>query len=291
MDEVEKERLRHIKIRNHPVEVLVWYGHYDVDGIGANESLKIMVAEEYKIYLGGVRMRDITKSGRRPLDFTKYDSYLNRPEDLDGEGILQKVKELAEEVDAIFNQMTDANTLSVLKPFFYDPSGDLDAAAINMGPNKGIPVTGPQRNVYIPPFETRTENLINAIRLVMEFVERLTAASEYVMGRESSIVGGSGTATRTQAIVQSAEIRFTLPSERLRLGASRILNTHLDLVQLNIPQGFEEKVVGESDEPIFHAGELTDEGISGEFQAYLLPDPSMGSKQTAIVTGKQGCPY
>jgi len=42
----------------------------------------------------------------------------------------------------------------------------------------------------------------------------------------------------------------------------------------------EEKVLGEKGDKIFHAGELTDEGISGEFYAYLLPDPSMGSKET-----------
>ncbi len=279
IDEDEKERLRLIKVRNMPVKVIREYLSYDVDGSGVNESIRIMICPEYRIYLGGVKMRDITKSGKRPLYFTKYDNYLARPDDLDGEGILHKVRELAEEVDACFNQLTDAHTLAVLRPFFYDPMGDIDAPAMNLGPNKGMPVTDPQRNVYFPEIGIATERLINAIRLVMEFVERLTAASEYVMGRESETVGGSGTATRTQAIVQSAEVRFTLPSERLRLGAAGILNQHLDLLQLNIPQGMEEKVLGEKGDKIFQAGELTDEGISGEFIAFLLPDPSMGSKQ------------
>ena len=276
----EKERLRAIKIRNMPVEVVREYLHYDVDGTGVQESVRIMVSSEHNIYMGGVRMRDITKSGRRPLDFTKYDNYLDRPDDLDGEGVLHKVRELAEEVDACFNQLTDAHTLAVLRPFFFDPSGDIDAPAMNMGPNKGIPVTDPQKNVMFPDVQIPTERLINSIRLVMEFVERLTAASSYVMGKESEQVGGSGTATRTQAIVQAAEVRFSLPSERLRFGAARILNTHLDLIQLNIPQGMEEKVLGEKGEKIFIAGELTDQGISGEYTSFLLADPAMGSKQT-----------
>lgn len=276
----EKERLRQIKLRNMPVDVVRWYGHYDVDGSGMNDSVRIYVSEEHRIYLGGVRMRDVTKSGRRPLSFTKYDYYIERPKDLDGEGVLMKVYELAHEIDAIFNQMTDANTLSVLRPFFYDPSGDLDASAITLGPNKGIPVTDPQKNVYFPEMKMNITDLMNAIKMVMEFIERLTAASEYIMGRESDIVGGSGTATRTQAIVQSAEVRFTLPSERLRAGASDILSTHLDLIQLNIPMGFEQKVLGEKGEPIFQQGELNDMGLAGDFTAYLLPDPSMGSKET-----------
>lgn len=279
VDEDKKERLKKIKLRNMPVKVIREYLNYDIDGTGINESIKVIVSSEHRIYLGGVRMRDITKSGKRPLDFTKYDSYLSRPDELDGEGVLTKVRELAEEVDACFNQLTDAHTLAVLRPFFYDPSGDVDAPAIQLGPNAGIPVTDPQKNVYFPDMAIPTERLINAIKLVMEFIERLTAASSYMMGKESEIAGGSGTATRTTAIMQAGEVRFSLPSERLRFGAARILQQHLDLIQLNIPPGMEEKVLGEKGEKIFQDGEITDEGISGEYYAYLLPDPSMGSKE------------
>lgn len=275
-----KEEFRQVKLRNQEVEVVRWYGHFDYNGDGIEENIRVMVSPEHRLYLGGVDMVNVTFSGRRPLNFTKYDNYLDRLDDLDGEGVVNKVKELAEEIDAIFNQMTDAHTLAVLRPFFYDPSGDIDAPAIVLGPNKGIPVTDPNKNILFPQIDIPTDRLINAIRLVLEFVERLTAASEYIMGRESDIVGGSGTATRTNAIVQSAEIRFTLPSERLREGAANILTTDLDLIQINIQPGFEQRVLGEGGEPIFKAGELADEALSGKFTAYLLPDPSMGSKQT-----------
>ncbi len=276
----DKEEFKEVKLRNQEVEVIRWYGNFDYNGDGVAENIRLMVSPEHKLFLGGIDMVNVTYSGRRPLNFTKYDSYLERLDDLDGEGILLKVKELAEEIDAIFNQMTDAHTLAVLRPFFYDPSGDVDAPAIVLGPNKGIPITDPNKNILFPQLEIPTERLINAIRLVLEFVERLTAASEYIMGRESDIVGGSGTATRTNAIVQSAEIRFTLPSERLRQGAADILTTELDLIQLNIPDGFEQLVLGEGGEPIFKAGELSDQGLMGKFTSYLIPDPSMGSKQT-----------
>ena len=272
--------IKAVKLRNEEVEVIRWYGNFDYNNDGVAENVRVMISPDHKLFLGGIDMVNVTNSGRRPINFRKYDNYLDRMDDLDGEGVLFKCKELAEEIDAIFNQMSDAHTLAVLRPFFYDPSGDVDAPAIVLGPNKGIPITDPSRNVYFPPFDIPTERLINAIRLVLEFVERLTAASEYIMGRESGIVGGSGTATRTNAIMQSAEIRFTLPSERLRQGAADILTTELDLIQLNIPEGFENLVLGEGGDPIFKQGELTDKGLSGKFTAYLLPDPSMGSKQT-----------
>jgi hypothetical protein len=150
---------------------------------------------------------------------------------------------------------------------------------MKLAPNVMHPVTDPARNVYFPEFQINTDRLINAIRMVLEFIERLTAASSYVMGRESDIVGGSGTATRTNAIVQSAEMRFTRPVERLKDGAARILTRLLDIIQLNIPPGMDQRVLGEDGKPIFQQGELSDQGVSGQYDAYLIGDATMGSKE------------
>ena len=276
----EREKMRSIKIRNHPVTLIKWYGNYDADGDGFAEDIRIYVVPEYRLYLGGIPLTKITKSGARPLNFTKFESRLECPEQNWGVGVLEKVKELSEEIDAIFNQMTDGNTLSILMPFFYDPGGDTDAPNLTIAPNRGVPISNPNQNVFFPQINIQVDRLLNAIRLVLEFIERLTAASAYVLGKESEVVGGSGTATRTNAIMQSAEQRFALPAERLREGAASIVNHHLSLLQLNIPPGLERRILGEKGEPLFEANELSQEGISGEFDAYLLPDPAMGSKQS-----------
>lgn len=280
VQDMDKERIRGVKVRNYPVTFLKWYGSFDADGDGFPEDVRIIVCPEFKLYLGGIAVKNLTKSGKRPLTFTKLSSRLECVDENWGLGVLEKIKELAEEIDAIFNQLTDGNTLSVLMPFFYDPGGDMDAPNMTLAPNKGIPVSAPQQNVYFPQINIQTDRLINAIRLVLEFIERLTAASSYILGKESEIVGGSGTATRTNAIMQSAEQRFALPAERLREGAASILSQHLDLLQLNIPPGLERRILGEKGEPLFEANELTQLGISGEFDAYLLADPAMGSKET-----------
>lgn len=276
----EQNKLKGIKIRNHPVKELRWYGNFDADGDGFAEDVRIIISPEHKIYLGGVRMTDITKSGKRPISFTKISSRIECPDQNWGRGVLENIKELCEEIDAIFNQMTDGNTLSILMPGFYDPGGDLDAPNLTLAPNKMTPVSNPQQNVFFPQVNIQTDRLVGAIQLVIQFIERLTAASSYVLGKESEIVGGSGTATRTNAIMQSAEQRFALPAERLREGAAQIANQHLDLLQLNIPPGLERRILGEKGEALFEGNELTQLGISGEFDAYLLPDPSMGSKET-----------
>ena len=275
----EAQAIRDIKIRNKPIKIQKEYLNFDSDGDGFPEDIRVIVSLDHNIFLGAVAVKNLTKSGKRPIHFQKFDNRLNRPEENDGEGVLEKIKELAEEIDAIFNQLTDANTLGILRPGFYDPMGNLDAPVLKLAPNKLTPVPDPSRNVFFPDFSVPVQQLLEAIRLVLEFIERLTAASSFVFGKEGQFAGGSGTATQTNAIIQSAETRFQRPAERLRKGAGEIFNQHLDLLQLNIPKGLEKRILGEKHEPVFEDNELSSEGISGQYDAYILPDPAMGSKQ------------
>lgn len=265
------------KLRSTPVEVLKVYRKIDIDDDGIEEDIRILIEPLNRIYLGGVAVKDLSKRVIRPIDFTKVNNLLENPDALEGYGFLEMVLPLAEEIDAIFNQITDANTFSILRPGFYDPAGNLQPQNITLAPNKLIPVPDPQRNIYFPNIDIPTERLMLAMKGVLEFIERLTGASSYVMGKESEIVGGSGTATRTQAIVGASEQRFAMPAIRLRRGAARILTLILDQIQKNIPSGLENRILGENGEPIFNGNELTAEGISAELDAYLLDDVSMGS--------------
>ena len=271
------EILKEVKLRATPIDIIKCYLKIDIDRDGIAEDIRVLVDPLRRIYLGGVAVKDLSKRGVRPLDVTKINDLLEAPDCLEGYGYLEMIMPLAEEIDAIFNQITDANTLSVLRPGFYDPSGNLQPQNITLAPNKMIPVPDPQRNVYFPPIEIPTERLMLAMRGVLEFIERLTAASSYVMGKESEIVGGSGTATRTQAIVGASEQRFAIPAMRLKQGAARILTLILDQIQKNIPPGLETRILGEDGEPLFTENELTAEGISSELDAYLLDDASLGS--------------
>ena len=274
------EELKRVKLRNVPVTILQEMVGIDMDGDGFPEQLKILVHPDFQLFLGAVDLSQLSRRGLRHLDLTLFMPRLDEPEGLRGLGSLEMVRELALEIDAIFNQMTDANTLSVLRPFFYDPSGDIDVPNMKLQPNKGIPISNPAQAVFVPEFNIQTERFINAVRLCTEFIERLTAASAYVMGKESEIVGGSGTATRTEAIVGAADQRHSVPTERLREGVTRLINQHLDLLQVNIPPGLEDRILNDEHDPLFAPNELSQNAISGEFDSYLLPDDSFGSKET-----------
>ncbi len=278
LEKAEKIASLHAKRRNTQVECLTWYGPFDANEDGFAEEIAVRVAIRDEIYLQGFPVSVISRRGKRPIVQTNF---LNRMFKLLGIGVLEQVKPLAEEIDACFRQLQDANTLGIMKWGFYDPNSDYNPDEHVAKPRAMYPVTNPSQNVYFPDMSVPIERLIMAIKLVLEFVERLTAASSYVMGKESSIVGGSGTATRTSAIMSSAEARFNLPAMNIRDGIAEILTDIFDLCHSNMPEGLEKRILGENNEPVFETNEDIKAAFMTEMDCYLEPNASFGNVDTA----------
>lgn len=277
LEEAERIRVQDSKIRNHIVESLIWYGPFDVDQDGFAEEICVMIAKDEEVFLRAFKTSKISRRGKRPFNLIPFLQRLNK---LMGIGVLEQIKPLAYEVDACFRQLQDANTLSIMRWGFYDPNSDYNPEEHVAKPRAMYPVTNPSQNVYFPDVNIPTERLLNAIRLVLEFIERLTAASSYMLGKESEIVGGSGTATRTQAIVSSAEIRFNMPASNLRTGLANILTDIFDMCFMNMPDGLERRIVGEDGELVFDSSEEVQDAFANEMDAYLAPNPSFGDANT-----------
>lgn len=273
LEQAEKIADADAKRRAHVVETLIWYGNFDADKDGFPEEICAMITLKEEIYLRAFKTSRINRKGDRPI---RQINFIDRIHKLLGIGVLEQVKPLAEEIDAVFRQIQDANTLSILKWGFYDPNSDYSPDEHVAKPRAMYPVTNPSQNVFFPDMQIPTERLLNAIRLVLEFVERLTAASSFVMGKEGNFSGGSGTATKTAAIVSSAEQRFNLPTTNIRRGLGIILTDIFDLCHMNMPAGLEKRILGENDEPVFETSEEVKDAFLQEMDAYLLPNASFG---------------
>jgi hypothetical protein len=279
MAEGERIAKTNVRRRMYPIEVLEWYGPYDADNDGFPEECIFLVDNTTKTYLGGRRLSDISKRCKRP--FTKL-GFMERECSFYWIGVLEQVKSLADELDACMNQLIDANTLSIMRWGFYDPTGDYEPETHVAKPRAMYPVRNPNASIYFPDMQIPIERLIAAIRLVLEFVERLTAASSYIMGKESEIVGGSGTATRTQAIVSAANERYAIPADYLKNGLSELLTNILCQYQMHIKPGLESRVLGENGEMIFRPGELYDQAIDGELDAFIQGSTSLGDRNVEM---------
>lgn len=81
LSEDEAERVRDARIRNHPVKVVREYIHLDLNKDGFAEDILVKVSLEHDLYLGGVEVKNLTFSGKRPLDYTKYESRIEAPQE------------------------------------------------------------------------------------------------------------------------------------------------------------------------------------------------------------------
>lgn len=277
MEKAEKIQDLNAKRRSSVVECITWYGPFDANEDGFPEEIAVRVAVKDEIFIQGFATSTISRRGDRPLVQTNF---LNRMFKLLGIGVLEQVKPLAEEIDAVFRQIQDANTLGIMRWGFYDPNSDYDPEEHVAKPRAMYPVTNPSQNVFFPDMNVPIERLIAAIQLLMEFVERLTAASSVVMGKEGKFAGGSGTATRTQAIVSSADARFNLPAMNIRDGIAGILTQIFDLCFLNMPEGLEKRILGEDHEPIFESGQAIKEAFYTQMDSYLEPNAAFGDVNT-----------
>jgi hypothetical protein len=277
LEKAEKVADADAKRRASVVETLIWYGNFDADKDGFAEEICGMISLKEEVFLRAFKVARINRKGERPI---RQINFINRIHKLLGIGVLEQVKPLAEEIDAVFRQIQDANTLSILKWGFYDPNSDYSPDEHVAKPRAMYPVTNPSQNVFFPDMQVPTERLLNAIRLVLEFVERLTAASSFVMGKEGNFSGGSGTATKTAAIVTSAEQRFNLPTSNIRRGLGAVLTDIFDLCHMNMPAGLEKRILGENDEPIFETSEEVKDAFLQEMDAFLLPNASFGDVGT-----------
>jgi len=274
LEEAEDVADFNAKRRNMPIECLRWFGRYDANGDGFDEELVVLITNKDEVFIRAYPLSTISRTGKRPII---HKNFVDRIGDkLLGMGLLEQVKPLAEEIDACFRQMTDANTMSIMRWGFYDPNSDYDPDEHVAKPRAMYPVSNPTQNVYFPDLQVPIERLINAIKLITEFIERLTAASSYVMGKESEVVGGSGTATRTQAIVSAADTRFNLPATNLREGISDIFTETFNLCCLNMPDGLEDKILGEQGEKVFPDDQIMKDALALEMECYLIPPADLG---------------
>lgn len=273
------------KRRHFHMDVLEWYGEYDPivneqgEKVGFPAECIFLVDRTTWTYLSGMYLSTVSKRNKRP--FNKL-GFILRENAFYWIGVLEQARPLVKEMDVIVRQMIDSNTLSVMRWGFYDPSGDYEPETHIIKPRAMYPVSDPQRNVFFPDITIPTERLLNAIKLLMEFVERLTATSATVFGKDPEFVGGPGTATRTQAIVSASNERFAIPVENIRDGLADVLSNILCQYQMNIPPGLEKRVLGEKGQKIFKEGELTKASITAELDAYLLPSATFGNKDAEL---------
>ena len=225
------------------------------------------------VYVSGKPLTAVSPIGRRPWVIEQFIRRTGRPY---GIGMPESMRGLAKELDAIHNQRIDAGTIGIIPFGFYRAASSFNPDIVHLGPGVMVPVDD-IKDVMFPNLQTNLVSSYQEERIVIEYIEKLTATSAYQMGRESDVVKSRATATGTMALISQGEQAYTLIGLRCQRMLSRVMTKILQMYQCFMPANFAERIVGDAGELLFPQG-LTPEEIDGGYDAYMTLDSTAGNK-------------
>lgn len=225
-------------------------------------------------YLSGKPLTAVSPTGTRPWIVGQFIRRTGRPY---GVGLPDLMKGLAKELDAIHNQRIDAGTMSIAPFGVYRAASSFDPEKVKVGPGIMVPVD----DINDVNFIQVPNNSIASFqeeRIIIEYMEKLTATSAYQMGRESEVAKSRATATGTMAIIAQGEQAYTLLGIRAQIIFAEMLTKILQAYQAFMPSGLADRVVGEDAGKLLFPDGMTIEELAGEYDAYMNLDVTAGSK-------------
>lgn len=232
------------------------------------------IAYESGAYLSGKPLSAVSRMGKRPFVIGQFMRRTGRPY---GVGLPELIRGLAKELDAIHNQRIDAGSISIAPFGFYRAASSFKPQNVEIGPGVMIPVDDINDVNIITPQHNPIASFQEE-RIIIEYLEKLTSVSAYQMGRESDIVKSRATATGTMNLIAQGEQAFNVLSIRCQFILSRLLTQVLQQYQMNMPEGYAERVLGEDPGQLLFPGGLSPVEIMGHYDSYMTPDVTAGNK-------------
>lgn len=291
--EVKEEAEGYSKVEamreTRPIRTVERYGKWEVNGEMVESVFRIAV--ETGTYLSGKPLTAVNMIGRRPF---VVGPLIRRGGRVYGQSIVELLRGLQKEIDAIHNQRIDAGTISIAPFGVYRAASSFKPETIKIGPGYMIPVDD-IKDVNFVQAPANFGFSFQEERLIVEYIEKLTVTSSYSFGRESDIVKSRATATSTLALLGQSDQAFTILGLRLQEIFSNLMTMILQYYQMYMPPGLSERVLGEDAggklDLLFKEEGLRPETIAGNYDAYMELDVSGGNKaveqQTAQIIFQQ----
>jgi len=256
---------------SYPIRLIECYLKWYIDGKMV-ESV-FMIDYNNDIYMSGKPLTAVSPIGRRPWVIGQFIRRTNRPY---GISLIEAIRGLAHELDAIHNQRIDAGSISIAPWGVYRSASSFRPQKVQISPGAMIPVDD-INDVKIVQFQGNFVNSFQEERIIIEYIEKLTTTSAYQMGRESDIVKSRATATGTMAIIQQGEQAYTLLGLRCQRIISKMLTKILQAYQCFMPSGLADRIVGDDAGKLLFPDGLTPEEIDGGYDCYMALDSTAGN--------------
>jgi hypothetical protein len=166
----------------------------------------------YSWIFRAIRMEVLCPHNRRP--FTSWDFMY--PDDDDAYcsiGLGHITMDLQAIINDIFNDQMDRDALINMPFGFYKPTSQSVKDLIKIAPGVFIPSSNPQ-DFVIPTWNRPPAADTPYIQMILQFMERLTSASNYFQGGAPSTPNAPRTFGATAAILQEGQINYDLHIKR-----------------------------------------------------------------------------
>lgn len=258
-------------LRDHPVDVYVWYGWYEKDG--KREKYRFAIEPQTQTFLSGKPLRKITRNGKYPFTGGPL---IRIPGHVRGKSIPALIAPIVNAFNNIYNQKSDFQYVTNCPFGFYNPaiSEGYTQQEFKIKPMTLFPVDGnPTDNVYVPNLARSMAWAVEDINILMELLERLTGAASFFMTNRQGV---SGTATRDIMIQEKSETRFGQWVMRLNYDICELINVSIGLYQDWAPPKLGDRILNDEGQQVIRNFSI--DAIRGGFSAIMSPDFLSGSK-------------
>jgi hypothetical protein len=259
-------------VNSTPIRLIDFFTKWEIKGKMIESNF--IIDYNSKTLLSAKPLTAISPIGRRPIIIGQFIRRTNRPY---GIGLPEVMRGLAKELDAIHNQRIDAGSISIAPFFFYRAASSFKPDKVHIGPGVGVPVDD-IKDVQFAQFPNNFVSSFQEERIIIEYIEKLTATSAYQMGRESDVVKSRATASGTLALISQGEQAYTLLGLRAQRVISKMLTKVLQEYQCKMPAGFADRILADDAGTLLFPKGLTPEEIDGGYDCYMALDSTAGNK-------------
>lgn len=258
------------------LEVLECNYRYDSNDDGLTEEWLFTVAKGARIMIRQVPLRNIYPSERRPWEQFIYKRAMRGPY---GKGLAQELEDLNVEINAIFNQMTDAGTLS-LAPVIVVRSQSGAAAQLRkegrIFPGMIIETEDPERDVRVMSINPSVSFGITDVQFLLGFSEKLSAISDVQLGRAPDRPGLPRTYGQQLLLQEGGNESIALIGKRYAQTVTKLIEQVFLLDKAYMPSISFFRTTGAYKDDIL--GVLSAEDVAGDYDFELRPQTPARNK-------------
>jgi len=255
--------------KNSTIDIYEWYGYFKKNG--KREKYRFWVSKDTEIFLSGKPLRKINRSGKIPY---AGGPLRRRPGFLRGGSLTTLITPLVNALNNNYNQKSDFQYFQNCPFGYYDKNQDgLQQNMQEIEPMKLYGVDGnPGDKIFFPDISRSLAWSYQDTEFIMQMIERLTGAASYFLTSDAK----NATATRDNIVEQKGEVKFGLWVKRTQKDISEAINMWIQLYQDWAPPNLAKRVLGEDGKQIIK--NLSIDSIHGNYDAYMVPDITSGSK-------------